>query len=89
MVENKGYIGLHEPVIQALDLLWLPCCRLERVSAEENMGGEFILGLVSGAKCSVPFFPAKHSKHNCKVPGNKKGNLVYSVITRAIGSNRD
>jgi len=39
-VENKGYIGLHGPVIQALDLLWLPCSRLERVSAEENMSGQ-------------------------------------------------
>jgi len=26
---KKGYIGLHEPVIQALDLPWLPCSRLE------------------------------------------------------------
>jgi len=60
VVDNQGCaIGLYEPVIHALDLMWLPHSRLERVGAEENMSGQFIFDFLADEAQYNPFFLAK------------------------------
>jgi len=49
-IDNKGCIGMHEPVIQAPDLPWLPHNNMERVGTEANMNGQLSLGLADGAQ---------------------------------------